>query len=308
MMKKALILPPQMTIRTGHLLEYYNQFEEVQSYFDEASEVLGISLYDSFFSDNEKLINESHIGRCGIVSITCGLLKRLNMNLEEYSFISGPSLGSITSGYISGSYSFATMLQMIVSMVQSEKAIYSDDRFGNYMFYNISQKKLLEIMEETNKQGHYVAPCMFTADNQMIITGELTALEKMGWDVLKSGGLGVHIPYSPPAHSSMMGEVRDLFKKSFMESHEFENPSIPNICNNTAKPMVRGKEIKRSLTEQYVLPVRWTDILHLLKEEGVEQLDIIGPGKFLVKSMEFTDVSFTLKSYLEIEDFQMTRS
>ncbi|MBN6886068.1 [acyl-carrier-protein] S-malonyltransferase [Cytobacillus horneckiae] len=308
MVKKALILPPQMTIRTGHLVDYYEQFEEVQQYFAKASEILGINLYESFFSENEKLINESYIGRCGIVSITCGLLKRLNIDLNEYSFVSGPSLGSITSGYISGAYSFETTLKMIVAMVESEKSVYSNDKYGNYMFYNISQEKLLEIMKETNNQGYYVAPCMFTADNQMIITGELAGLEKMGWNVLKSGGLGVHIPYSPPAHSSMMDRVRDLFKQKFMDVNDFTDPVIPNMCNNTALPLLHGEQIKESLTEQYVLPVRWTDILHLLKQEGIEQLDIIGPGKFLVKSMEYTDVSFDIKSYLEIKDFQLARS
>lgn len=308
MVKKALILPPQMTIRTGHLKEYYEQFEEVQQYFERASAILEINLYKSFFSEDEKLINESYIGRCGIVSITCGLLEKLNIDLKNYSFISGPSLGSITSGYISGAYSFETALKMIVAMVNSEKSVYSDDKYGNYMFYNIRQEELLKIIEEMNDQGYYVAPCMYTADNQMIITGELTGLEKMGWKVLKNGGLGVHIPYSPPAHSSMMNRVRDIFKQKFMDINDFKDPIIPNICNNTAQPLLKGEQIKESLTEQYVLPVRWTDILHLLKKEEIKQLDIIGPGKFLVKSMEYTDISFDIESYLDINDFQFSRS
>ncbi|MGG4264546.1 ACP S-malonyltransferase [Peribacillus simplex] len=305
MSKKALILPPQMTIRTGHLLEYYNSFKTVQRYFSRASEILGIDLYKDFFSDNEELINESYIGRCGIVCITCGLVENLKIKLEDYSYISGPSLGSITAGYISGVYSFEVTLKMIVSMVECEKKVFPGNSYGNYMFYNIPQEKLLEIIDDTKELGYYVAPCMFTADNQMIITGELEGLEKMGWKVLKGGGLGVHIPYSPPAHSSMMHDVRDIFKESFMDSRQFKEPIIPNICNNTASPLFHGDQIKQSLTEQYTFPVRWTDILQMLKQDGVTHLDIIGPGKFLMKSMEFTNVSFDITSYLDINDFQL---
>ena len=77
-----------------------------------------------------------------------------------------------------------------------------------------------------------------------------------------------------------MAPAQDEFNKALQETN-IKNPSIPVIGNVSGKPLLSIKEIQEDLQSQLTSPVRWTDSINFLLEQGIHTIFEIGTGNVL---------------------------
>ncbi|MDE5724752.1 MAG: [acyl-carrier-protein] S-malonyltransferase, partial [Duncaniella sp.] len=66
-----------------------------------------------------------------------------------------------------------------------------------------------------------------------------------------------------------------------IEATEFHTPSVPVYQNVDAKPHTDPAEIKANLVAQLTAPVRWTQSVRNMVEDGADCFVEVGPGKVL---------------------------
>jgi len=136
------------------------------------------------------------------------------------------------------------------------------------------------ILKENNLKGISIAN--YNSDDQIVISGDKGEIKKAELIFKKSGAKMYFIlPVSGAFHTSYMQNAKQEFSR-FLEKFKFNAPCIPVISNVTAQPYEKD-EISRLLAEQIVSPVRWTESIRFLKEQGDMEFEEIGPGKVLTK-------------------------
>lgn len=305
-MKSAVIFPPLMTLKKGSFKDFYDQFPHVKEKFEEASDILEIDLAKNFFSDDERIVNIGSIARPSIVTISTALFEMLGTSFAtEPDYYLGPSLGQVTAIHCSGALDFKDTINMVAKMCDLEEKEFPDKNYGVYFFYNIDTVLLDECISDLNKQGCYLEPCMYATSNQMIVNGDFPSLEKLNIAVSNLGGLGITIPYGPPGHCSILQNVKEELTKQCLGNLEPKNPLKPLISNVDATEVRTSSNILHELSGQYTKSVQWYNSLQYLKSEDVNKLTVLGPGNFIAKSLNFTDISFEIETLItpkEIEE------
>ncbi len=302
-MSTAILFPPLMTLKKGSFLDLY-EFSHVRNKFKEASDILGYDVAEHFYSEDLNTINQGTIARPSIVTLSTALFEMLESHITTPSYFLGPSLGQVTAIHCSGALGFNETIKMVNKMCELESQINTDDNYGVYFFYNISTPFIKESMENINSKGGFLEECMVATSNQMIVNGDFESLEQLAKDVAKHGGLGVTIPYGPPGHCSLLEGVQEQFKNEFMSTLKTRTPSKPVVSNVSASELTTAADIHNELIGQYTESVKWYQSLSKLWDQGVHKLIVLGPGNFVKKSLEFTDIPFEVETLITVDDIK----
>jgi [acyl-carrier-protein] S-malonyltransferase len=66
-----------------------------------------------------------------------------------------------------------------------------------------------------------------------------------------------------------------------LEKLEIRDPRVPVVANATAEPVTEAKRARELLIHQLTSPVRWTESIRRIADEGVRDFLELGPGKVL---------------------------
>ena len=105
-------------------------------------------------------------------------------------------------------------------------------------------------------------------------------------------------------HSRLMAPARDQFA-AFIKPFNFSVPTIPVFTNVTGQQVSEPIEIKRTLVEQIVSSVHWTDCFNGLLSLGIAQFYECGPGNILTGLARRIDRDAKVKPLGEWEALSM---
>jgi [acyl-carrier-protein] S-malonyltransferase len=130
-------------------------------------------------------------------------------------------------------------------------------------------------------QGDVVSPVNFNSPGQVVIAGNKAAVERAGVLCKEAGAKrALPLPVSVPSHCALMQPAADKLEVALKEI-EFNTPVIPVINNVDVIAESDPEKIKSALVRQLHSPVRWTEGVQKMSEEGIEKLYELGPGKVL---------------------------
>jgi [acyl-carrier-protein] S-malonyltransferase len=134
------------------------------------------------------------------------------------------------------------------------------------------------VQKETDE---VVVPANYNCPGQLVISGTLKGVE-IACEQLKAAGArrALLLPVGGAFHSPLMQPAREQLKAA-IDKTTFYNPTCPVYQNVTAKAVVNKEEIKKNLIDQLTGPVRWTQSVQAMIEEGASRFTEIGPGKVL---------------------------
>ena len=130
-----------------------------------------------------------------------------------------------------------------------------------------------------------VVAANYNCPGQLVISGEIASIEK-ACEVLKEKGAkrAVVLPVGGAFHSPMMEPAREELAKAIEET-QFNEPICPIYQNVVAKAVVSPREIKENLISQLTAPVRWTQCIQAMINDGGSTFVEVGPGKVLLGLM-----------------------
>ena len=115
----------------------------------------------------------------------------------------------------------------------------------------------------------------------MVISGEIEAIDK-ACESLKEAGArrALVLPVGGAFHSPLMEPAREQLAAA-IENTAFNIPNCPIYQNVTASAVTDADAIKANLISQLTAPVRWTQSVQQMIEEGATLFTEVGPGNVL---------------------------
>ncbi|HEU0114866.1 MAG TPA: ACP S-malonyltransferase [Thermomicrobiales bacterium] len=121
----------------------------------------------------------------------------------------------------------------------------------------------------------------YNAPEQTTVTGRTEAVARaMALAKERGAKRVVRLPVSAAFHSSLMAPAIDGMAAA-LATTTIRPALAPLVANTDAEPIAAPEALRRELLEQICAPVRWTDIVRFLIDEGVTTFYEIGPGKVL---------------------------
>lgn len=280
MSKIAFIFPGQGAQACGMGQDFYEQTETGKRIFDKATELMGFSMPQLCFEENDRL-DITEYTQAAMVTTSIAMMRVLEENGIKPDVAAGLSLGEYcalaAAGVMSDEDAIRTVRQRGILMQEAVPV-------GEGAMAAILALDAAAIEEVTGAmEGVWIAN--YNCPGQIVISGEKAAVEE-ACEKLKAAGAkrAVMLNVSGPFHSGMLADAGEKLGEvlSQVELHE---PQIPYVANVTAQYVKSAAEVKELLTRQVSSSVRWQQSVEAMIADGVDTFIEIGPGKTLAGFM-----------------------
>jgi len=278
-MKTAYLFPGQGSqfIEMGKAI--YETNPEAMKFFDQANEILGIDLKKIMFEGPEEKLKQTEFTQPAIFLHSVALFKTLNVTPD---MVAGHSLGEFSALVACGAVSFEDALKIVRRRGQLMQEAGNSNPGTMAAVIGMDDEDVVDICKRASKEtGKEVIAANFNSPGQVVISGYVEAVEK-AIEIAKEEGvrLAKTLPVSGAFHSSLMKPAYDGLKKQ-LEDLEINEPTCPIYSNYTAEATTDVEEIRSNVLNQLLNPVRWTQTMINMKNDGAESFVEVGPGKVL---------------------------
>ena len=297
MSKIAFIFPGQGAQACGMGQDFYEQTETGKRIFDKATELMGFSMPQLCFEENDRL-DITEYTQAAMVTASIAMMRVLEENGIKPDVAAGLSLGEYcalaAAGVMSDEDAIRTVRQRGILMQEAVPV-------GEGAMAAILALDASAIEEVTGAmEGVWIAN--YNCPGQIVISGEKAAVED-ACEKLKAAGAkrAVMLNVSGPFHSGMLADAGERLGEvlSQVELHE---PQIPYVANVTAQYVKSAAEVKELLTRQVSSSVRWQQSVEAMIADGVDTFIEIGPGKTLAGFMKKINRGVTTLNIETLED------
>jgi [acyl-carrier-protein] S-malonyltransferase len=139
-----------------------------------------------------------------------------------------------------------------------------------------------EICKRASKEAGQVVPANFNTDEQVVISGEISGVER-AMELAKEAGAkrALKLPVSGAFHSPLM-EPAVVGLTDAIATSAFTDPVYPVYSNVTAEPSTTATDAKELLLRQLTSPVRWSTEIRNIAGRFPDALFVeMGPGNVL---------------------------
>lgn len=279
-MRLAVLFPGQGAQYPGMGLELAAAHPGARRVFDEAAEVLGISLADVLRSADEEALSATELAQPAILTASVATWEAVRHNFPEPAFTAGLSLGEYSALVASKALSFPDALRLVRERARLMQEAVPRGRGGMLAVLGLADEIVAAICAEASAAG-VVEPANYNCPGQVVLAGERIALEEAERLALARGAAKtVWLKVSAPFHSSLQRPAAEGLRR-FLASITWRDPVPPVIANATAEPVSRAAELPLLLERQVDHPVLWEQSIRRLVSEGVDAFLEVGPGRSL---------------------------
>lgn len=301
MSKIAFVFPGQGAQFVGMGKDIYENNETARQEFDKIFSNLSFDLKTAMFEGPEETLKKTKYTQPAIVAMSLVLEKLVRSKGIKPDFVAGHSVGEYAAF---GSGEFLTLsdaVKLTAFRGETMNEIAESVNGGMAAIIGMDSEKIKEVLKTVDG---VVEAVNFNEPKQTVIAGEKSAIEK-ACAALKEAGAKRALPLavSGPFHSSLMKPAGEKLKEE-AEKYDFREGTAKLVANTTAEIISSPEEIKKEIYAQSFGPVKWVDTVNRLKENGVDTIYEIGPGKVLAGLIKKIDKELTVININSLEDVE----
>lgn len=270
------MFPGQGAQFVGMGKDLYDQHPIAKERFNSANALLGFSITEIMFGGDIEALKETKVTQPAIFLhsvISYELAQKSNPDMAA-----GHSLGEFSALTACGALSFEDGLMLVSKRAKAMQAACDVTKGTMAAVLALTDDVVEQVCQEMN--GIVVA-ANYNCPGQLVISGAFAAVEA-ACEVLKEKGAkrALLLPVGGAFHSPLMKPAQEELAKAILETN-FNTPSCPIYQNVTAAPTQDASIIKENLIAQLTGPVKWTQTIKQMREDGGNLFTEYGPSKVL---------------------------
>lgn len=279
-MKHAYVFPGQGSQFPGMAKEHYDNSVFAKKLFERANELLGFRISDIMFGGTEEDLKQTNVTQPAVFLHSIIAFKSIGNAKPD--MVAGHSLGEFSALVANGVLSFEDALQLVAIRARAMQKACELNPSTMAAILGLADEKVEDICKEVEKEtGEVVVPANYNCPGQLVISGSVKAVE-VACERMKAAGAkrALILPVGGAFHSALMGPAKEDLKAA-IESTIFHVPACSVYQNVVARAVFDKEEIKKNLIEQLTGPVRWTQSIQAMINDGASRFTEAGPGKVL---------------------------
>ena len=278
--KTAWLFPGQGSQSVGMGWDLCQRFPAAAAILDSACELSGLPLKEYCWQGPEDELSRSEAVQPALVAIELGCIALLRDGGFRPDAVAGHSLGEFAGIHAAGVLTAEETLALVVE--RGRLMAWASQQVPGGM---IAAKRLdvdqIEEIAASLRPRRTIVVANRNSPAQVILSGELDALEEAGRLIAARGGEAVRLKVSGPWHSPLLEEAAARFHAA-LAGVRFRPPKVPVLLNVTATAETDPAAIREAMGRQITSPVLWHAIVRrMIDELGVRSFVEVGPGKVL---------------------------
>ena len=269
--------------------------------FDEAGSVLDLDLWSMLTAESPDAINQTVNTQPVMLAAGVAVWRAWRAAGGALpAAVAGHSLGEYSALVAADSLAFADAVRLVRLRAEAMQAAVPAGTGAMAAILGLDDAAVVAACEAA-AQGEVVEPVNFNSPGQLVIAGHKAAVERACALCKEQGAKrALLLPVSVPSHCALMQPAADQLAAALADI-EVRKPGIRVIHNADVASHDEPQAIRDALTHQLYRPVRWTETVRLLAEDGLTQQAECGPGKVLaglgkridarVKTLALTDAA-----------------
>ena len=304
-MNFAFFFPGQGS-QSLNMMAGFDNMAVVKDTFAEASDVLGQDLWAMMNTDaqaiNDTVNTQPLMLAAGVA--TWRAYQALGGNSP--TALAGHSLGEYSALVAAGSLDFADAVRLVRLRAQLMQEAVPQGAGAMAAILGLDDDAVRAVCAaaEAELSGEVAEAVNFNSPGQVVIAGSAAAIARAA-ELAKEAGAkrALPLPVSVPSHCRLMQPAAAKLATA-LQNTAFRQPEIRVIHNADVAAHTDIAQIKDALVRQLYSPVRWTETVALLVEEGITESAECGPGKVLAGLAERIDKSANCTALTSQEHIQ----
>ncbi|EFU68434.1 ACP S-malonyltransferase [Aggregatibacter segnis] len=282
MKKFAMVFPGQGSQTVGMLAELAGDYPIVQETFKQASEVLGYDLWQLVQEGPVEELNKTWQTQPALLTASVAVYRVWQQKYPALKpeVMAGHSLGEYSALVCAGVLDFQDAVKLVELRGKLMQQAVPEGTGAMYAIIGLDNDAIINACKQA-EQGEVVSAVNFNSPGQVVIAGAKAAVERAA-ALCKEAGAKRALPLavSVPSHCALMKPAADQLSVS-LESITLKEAGVSVLNNVDVKNEIEADAIRNALVRQLYSPVRWTETVEKMAQNGVEVLVEVGPGKVL---------------------------
>jgi [acyl-carrier-protein] S-malonyltransferase len=273
---RAYVFPGQGAQFPGMGKDLYEDYAEAKARFEEANDILGFNITQLMFNGTEEDLRQTKVTQPAIFLHSVILAGTIEDFQPE--MVAGHSLGEFSSLVANKTLSFADGLKLVSKRASAMQKACEAEPSTMAAILGLEDELVEKVCAEIPE---VVVPANYNSPGQIVISGSVAGIDKA---IEELSGMGakraIKLSVGGAFHSPLMEPARQELETAIM-STPFDTPICPVYQNYTARPTSDPNIIRTNLVAQLTAPVRWTQTVQNMLQDGASHFTEVGPGKVL---------------------------
>ncbi|OOF81872.1 [acyl-carrier-protein] S-malonyltransferase [Rodentibacter ratti] len=282
MKKFSMVFPGQGSQSVGMLAELATEYPIVIETFKQASDILGYDLWQLVQQGPAEELNKTWKTQPALLAASVAIYRVWQ---EKYPHLkpevmAGHSLGEYSALVCSGALDFQDAIKLVELRGKLMQQAVPEGTGAMYAIIGLDNEAIINACKQA-EEGEVVSAVNFNSPGQVVIAGAKAAVERAA-ALCKEAGAKRALPLavSVPSHCALMKPAADQLSVT-LETIAVNEPKVAVINNVDVATESEATTIRAALIHQLYSPVRWTETVEKMAQDGVQVLVEIGPGKVL---------------------------
>jgi [acyl-carrier-protein] S-malonyltransferase len=279
----SLLFPGQGSQEIGMGRDVFKASAAARAVFEAADDALGMRLTKLCFDGPEEELIRTENQQPAILTTSIALLRALEERRPiGPAFVAGHSLGEYSALVASGALQLEDAVRTVHARGRFMQEAVPEGRGAMAAVLGATPGDVEQACAWARAQTkRVVAPANFNSPIQTVIAGDAVAVETACTRARQEGAKRtIPLAVSAPFHCELMSPAADKLALELARVR-FSDSVTPVVTNVEAAANSDGSRIPELLERQVTSPVRFTEMVGFLVEQGVDHVLEIGPGRVL---------------------------